>query len=226
MKDIKDIEVASIGDNYRFSSEEWKGKEKFSLKFYSQDNKYLDWVCDFNGVKFSEQRNLNSNGSFWIAGAIPEEAKKLEITVDGKVYSMEFKGKVNIDDIDGYYDLIELPSGGHIPVPIAAKLIGWNEFEEVVAKIPKSSKVRDEQFFTCPICGYKSFFSQRGGCNDCRRIMREKFPPDYSEEELECIEYNEEIEEKIRSRMKEIEFLEIIRKGDFKKMEYISSAKY
>ncbi len=47
-----------------------------------------------------------------------------------------------------YYDLIELPTGRHIPVPIARRLIG----EAVLGAIPKSHKIRNSEFFYCQQC--------------------------------------------------------------------------
>jgi hypothetical protein len=49
---------------------------------------------------------------------------------------------------EGYYDLIELPNGKHIPVPIAKRLVG----EKIVESIPISKKVRDGKFFYCIQC--------------------------------------------------------------------------
>lgn len=47
-----------------------------------------------------------------------------------------------------YYDLIELPSGGHVPLPIALDIIGVD-----VVKIPLDrTRIRDGDFFYCPEC--------------------------------------------------------------------------
>lgn len=81
-----------------------------------------------------------------------------------------------------YYDLIELPSRRHIPVPIMARHVGW----KVIDEIPQSHKVRDSKFFYCGRCheqdlawineGYKglpyrgSFFR----CRDHRPVSKEE----------------------------------------------------
>jgi len=49
---------------------------------------------------------------------------------------------------EDYYDLIELPNGHHVPVPIAKRLVG----EKIVECIPMSRKVRGQRFFYCPAC--------------------------------------------------------------------------
>jgi len=59
-----------------------------------------------------------------------------------------------IESGDDYYDLIELPNGKHIPVPIAVKLVGKSK----VAKIPLAKRRRDNMFFYCPECGKTSFY--------------------------------------------------------------------
>ena len=61
-----------------------------------------------------------------------------------------------------YYDLVRLPSGGHIPVEILE-----DEYEvswETIAKIP-IGEPRNGETFACPICGEGSFYS--GVCRDC-----------------------------------------------------------
>lgn len=48
-----------------------------------------------------------------------------------------------------YYDLIELPTGEHIPVPIAKKLVG----KEILASVPADeTKTRGDRFFFCQAC--------------------------------------------------------------------------
>jgi hypothetical protein len=48
-----------------------------------------------------------------------------------------------------HYDLITLPTGGYVPVPIATRLIG----REAVERIPMDrQKWRDDRFFHCPEC--------------------------------------------------------------------------
>ena len=47
-----------------------------------------------------------------------------------------------------YYDLIELPDGHHVPVPIAKRLVG----EKIIDSIPVSRKTRGQTFFYCVQC--------------------------------------------------------------------------
>ena len=48
-----------------------------------------------------------------------------------------------------YYDLITLPNGGHVPVPLAVNLIG----KEEVGGIPMDrQRWRDERYFHCDQC--------------------------------------------------------------------------
>jgi hypothetical protein len=49
---------------------------------------------------------------------------------------------------EDYYDLIELPNGRHVPVPIAKRLVG----ERLIEELPVSRKVRDSKFFYCVQC--------------------------------------------------------------------------
>lgn len=71
-------------------------------------------------------------------------------------------------DGDQYYDLIELPSGGHVPVPhLVAMHVGW----ETLAKIPLG-KPRGDDFFSCPVCRKKSFYS--GVCTECQLALPEE----------------------------------------------------
>jgi hypothetical protein len=49
---------------------------------------------------------------------------------------------------EDYYDLIELPDGHHVPVPIAKRLVG----EKIVESIPVNRKRRNWRFFYCAQC--------------------------------------------------------------------------
>ena len=60
-------------------------------------------------------------------------------------YETEYLYAVRPED---YYDLIELPNGHHVPVPIAKRLIG----EKILERIPVSHKMRGQRFFYCPAC--------------------------------------------------------------------------
>ena len=68
----------------------------------------------------------------------------------------------------GYYDLIELPSGRHVPVPLAIKRVGIRE----VLKIPVSERKRDWTFYYCGKC-FEEFCilcdcgSEDGNCYWC-----------------------------------------------------------
>jgi len=108
---------------------------------------------------------------------------------------------VTDDDHNSYYDLIELPSGRHVPVPIAEKIIG----KESLGKIPVSRKVRDNNFFSCPVCGTTDFYANIRYC--CVE----------SEEE---IEKSEEADEEERE-LKEKALAMIVRKAQFYKLRYI-----
>ena len=61
-----------------------------------------------------------------------------------------------------YYDLVELRNGTHIPVTMIKPFLR-NWFEQT-----KPNRSRDSQFFKCPNCGNRSFYSQwTNGCNYC-----------------------------------------------------------
>jgi len=51
-----------------------------------------------------------------------------------------------------YYDLIELPSGRHIPVPLAIKRVGIEE----ILKIPIAEKKRGWNFYFCEQCALEA----------------------------------------------------------------------
>jgi hypothetical protein len=60
-------------------------------------------------------------------------------------YETEYLQSVRPED---YYDLIELPDGHHVPVPIVKRLVG----QKIVESIPVSRKVRNQRFFYCVQC--------------------------------------------------------------------------
>ena len=61
-----------------------------------------------------------------------------------------------------HYDLIELRNGTHVPVTMI-KPFWRNWFEQT-----KPNKTRDSEFFKCPKCANRSFYSQwQNGCNWC-----------------------------------------------------------
>lgn len=104
----------------------------------------------------------------------------------------------------GYYDLIELPGGGHIPVPIAVELVG----EKEVKRIPISRRKRDNTFFFCPECGMLDFFKHRE-CDHCHSDLSE----------CENCKYEKELKESYR--LKELVFVHLVRSGKHRKMRYI-----
>ena len=60
---------------------------------------------------------------------------------------------------EDYYDLIELPDGHHVPVPIAKRLVG----EKIVESIPVSRKTRGQDFFYCAPCDrLQTFIIEKG----------------------------------------------------------------
>ncbi|ADC64691.1 hypothetical protein Ferp_0517 [Ferroglobus placidus DSM 10642] len=98
------------------------------------------------------------------------------------------------ENFENYYDLVELPGGSHIPVPIAIQLVGIKE----VAKIPVSRKVRNDNFFYCLECDEHSFFK--------------------------CWEhYEPEIDVEEDLKLKEAVFVSLIRNGKHRKCRYIIS---
>ncbi|WP_202320354.1 hypothetical protein [Archaeoglobus neptunius] len=104
-----------------------------------------------------------------------------------------------------YYDLIELPSGGHVPVPIALELVG----EKEIRKIPVSRRRRDDRFFYCPECDELSFFKHTP-CDHCD-----------SQEEGDCENCPEIKELELQYRAKEVAFVNLIRKKQYRKLRYI-----
>jgi|Deesub1362A_J573_1020465.scaffolds.fasta_scaffold23148_2 hypothetical protein len=105
----------------------------------------------------------------------------------------------------GYYDLIELPSGRHIPAPIAVELVGTEE----IRKIPVARKKRDHEFFFCPHCGESDFFKHYC-CADCT--------DDYCDE---CPDNPDKTEKQIR--LKELAFVQLIKNKQYRKLRYIRS---
>ena len=60
---------------------------------------------------------------------------------------------------ENYYDLVELPNGHHVPVPIAKRLVG----EKIIESIPMSRKVRGQRFFYCAPCDkLQTFIIEKG----------------------------------------------------------------
>ena len=104
----------------------------------------------------------------------------------------------------GYYDLIELPSGAHIPAPVALELVGIQE----ISKIPVSKRKRDERFFYCPECGDHDFFKHTP-CTHCY---------DYNCDECDVPYLLDEY-----YRIKEAVFVRLIRERKYDKLRYIKA---
>ncbi len=101
-----------------------------------------------------------------------------------------------------YYDLIELPNGRHIPVPIAIKLVGIKN----VLKIPVSRKKRDEQFYWCDECAEESY----------------EYGDDYYGSFFKCRWHKSESEEE--NMVKELALKLLVEQGKFRKLKYIETA--
>ena len=101
-----------------------------------------------------------------------------------------------------YYDLIELPNGRHIPVPIAIKLIGIKN----VLKISVSRIKRDEHFYWCDECAKESY----------------EYGDDYYGSFFKCKWHKSESEEE--NVVKELALKLLVEQGKFKKLKYIETA--
>jgi hypothetical protein len=100
-----------------------------------------------------------------------------------------------------YYDLIELPSGRHIPVPIAIELVGIKN----ILKIPVSrKKMRDHSFYWC---------------DECAKEFEPYTNLIYEGSFFKCQIHNTETRKELE--LKYIVFKELVRKKQFWKMRYI-----
>lgn len=100
-----------------------------------------------------------------------------------------------------YYDLIELPNGRHLPVPIAIRLVGI----KTILKIPVSRRKRDEHFYWCDKCAEYE-------------IDEVGF---YEGSFFKCRWHNRESEEE--NRAKELAFKLLVEQGQFHKLRYIEA---
>jgi len=99
-----------------------------------------------------------------------------------------------------YYDLIELPDGKHIPVPIAIRLVGLKE----VLKIPVSrKKIRDKYFYWCP---------------DCAEFYDEDYEGSFFKCRWHSKDYNSD-----NFKAKEAAFLMLIKNKQYHKLRYIEA---
>ena len=105
------------------------------------------------------------------------------------------ESKVKIQPKYGrYYDLIRVPHG-HIPVPLA-KL--WSRLPIPVKEI------RDENYYSCPVCGEPSFFKIRYACRYCL----DEFDYDPKLEDWAWKEYQRRMRrDYFRNFLKRIEYL-------------------
>lgn len=105
---------------------------------------------------------------FFESGTLLEQAKHLIETGLAQKYVVDpcLEDAVHIlrvsDPNDGWYDLVLLPSGGHVPTGVLKTEYGvsW----ETLARIPLGAP-RDDHTFCCPVCGAPSFYA--GVCDLC-----------------------------------------------------------
>jgi hypothetical protein len=117
-----------------------------------------------------------------------------------------------MNDNNRYYDLIALPSGGHIPVDILED--EYKVSREIISKIP-CGKPRNNETFSCPICGTKSYYA--GVCDGCILAVDEDDVFIYSDEQLK----NFDVARLDRKEKEYNEILNIIDTKDWSNCEYI-----
>lgn len=106
-----------------------------------------------------------------------------------------------------YYDLIELPSGGHVPLPIALNIIGAD-----IVKIPfDRQRTRGGLFFFCP---------------ECKTIQESAYHhgyvnPGYSF--YRCRDHQHGRDEAEYNRSKEAELKALAEAGKFRSMKWIKA---
>ena len=101
-----------------------------------------------------------------------------------------------------YYDLIELPNGRHILVPIAIRLVGIKN----VLKIPVSRIKRDEHFYWCEECAEEAY---------------EYYHEIYDGSFFKCRWHHSESEEE--NTVKELALKLLVEQGKFRKLKYIEA---
>lgn len=110
---------------------------------------------------------------------------------------------------DRYYDLITLPSGGHVPIDILEEEydVQWETLAMILL-----GKPRDNETFSCPICGQASYYT--GICDEC----------------CEDSEYDDELCQRIkhvnatkvsRKELEHGEILRLIKSGNWKACRYM-----
>jgi len=108
--------------------------------------------------------------------------------------------KMKVRRID-YYDLIALPSGKHIPVPIAIEIIGLKN----ILKIPVAKIMRNERFYWCEECAKEA----------------EEWGEFYEGSFFKCLRHSKDTQDDYE--LKYIALREIVRKKQFYKLRYIRS---
>jgi hypothetical protein len=109
------------------------------------------------------------------------------------------------------YDLIELPMGkGHVPVPIARRLVG----QAVLDAIPRSHKKRDNFFFYCPECDQR-----KGWQKEVPWLAIIGVPSGYSF--LRCKVHQAQTEEYYR--FKEQMMVRLVLDGLYKTLRYVET---
>jgi hypothetical protein len=112
---------------------------------------------------------------------------------------------------EDYYDLIQLPNGRHVPVPIAKRLVG----SAIVEEIPMSRKVRDSKFFYCLQCDKHQ-----------TKILEEdgefyEHHPNCGYSFFKCKQHNPQTEED--NRKKEAMLVRLILGGLYKTLRYVQA---
>ena len=106
-----------------------------------------------------------------------------------------------------YYDLIELPSGGHVPLPIALHIIGAD-----VVKIPfDRQRKRDGRFFFCP---------------ECKTLQENAYHHEYIDPGYSfyrCRDHQHGRDESEYNRAKEAELRALAEAGKFRSMKWIKA---
>lgn len=146
----------------------FEGKEYISSRHISFDGWCLAWdsdACEYSyttrdGWQDTEDLRVAINGVYespyardllvWFnSGPSIDELNELDEGPHERTW--EYPDE-DWDNRDIYYDLVELPGGGHIPAPF----VNWDIVPR--DKIPTSGIVRDWEYFKCSRCGDESFY--------------------------------------------------------------------
>ena len=111
-----------------------------------------------------------------------------------------------------YYDLIELPNGRHVPVPIARGLLGG----AIIDAIPVSKKVRDSQFFYCVQCDqYQTMIDKL--CHPQELIM----PLENGHSFFRCKQHKPTTDEE--NAQKEAMLVRLVLNGMYRSLRYVEA---